>query len=251
MRKRSKKRFGGESNSSGFEIGFYEKSGSKITKTIAETRSRNYDPNGALKKAVSKKIKVIKFLSLFFLITTILWSSHIIFTGKAIVTVEKNDLFSQILFNSCIYFFLTAISFLITMVMRPNIFFNLYKDSRQWHACEHKVGHLFEKKLPINLGNLRKMRRVHRHCEAVAEFFQVRLPIFLFAAAYLFTFYIGRLGLLSALAVIGVVIVILVVVLNIIVYVFTTSEPTEEQLRETLRVAKEFKAKLEEQGEWR
>lgn len=244
MGKRRKREFGGESNSSGFEIESCETIGSEIVADIIEAKSRDYNPDAFTRKITSKKTKIIRFIFLFFLCSAVLVGSQFLFTGKLIVAAEKGFFFIRVYFN----FWLGLISLCIAMII--NDYPGSYKVARQWHACEHKVIRLFEKKLELNLKNLKKMRRVHLRCgdSPVGEYlFEKVIVIFIFVAAYLVSLYFMRLDFSFGLALIGIVAVILIIIWGLIAYVFTTAKPTEKQLEETLRVAKEFKIKLEEQ----
>lgn len=245
MKKRRKKGFAGESNSSGLKIGFYEIVDSE-TVNLAEAESRNYNPDASARRIVSKKTKIIRFVFLFFLCSAVLTANQFLFLGELIVVAGDDFLLTQACFNFMLYFWLGLISLIIAMTV--NHYLDSYKTAKQWHACEHKVGHLFEKKLKVNLENLKKMGRVHRCCGdsiLIENLLSKSIIIFLFVAAYLVSVCFMGLGFLLGLALLGIVAVIWMIISGLIAYVFTTAKPIEEQLRETLQVAKEFKSKLD------
>lgn len=122
-----------------------------------------------------------------------------------------------------------------------------YKKIFQWHACEHKVIHLINKNLPITFENLRKMKRISLECGTFIFTLGCSVAMLFYLAfnQSQIVRYTGQQVFYWIFAILLIMSVIFFLPSIIFQYFISTAEPTEEQLEETLRVAKEFKAKFE------
>ncbi len=221
VRMAKKLEISGSANSTGFVI-----KGSKIVISSKE-------------HGLTRKLGLRFYLSLVFVIMpcwSVIFMSYF-FPDKLLdLIVNINWPFSLRTTFALPYLWLAASGFIYM--------FTLSKRTKQWHGCEHKVASLIESGLVLAMENLKKMSRVTLDCGSQTSFCSI---IASFVTFLLLNF--TMIGLEWQLSLYPSVFIFLYVLLDALSFplptqYLVTQEPTEEQLQEGLRVAKEFKAKL-------
>jgi len=163
---------------------------------------------------------VIIVLALFFLFIH-LYLDGLIFTEKCQKSIESKY---WVLFGICL--FIEFIPFLILSFLLTRPLFSS-KNYREYHACEHKVACLLSRELPLTIENLRIMPRVGIECGTSYVVFVASFSFHAFFRIF-FSFYIAFCFWL----------IVTLFSLWFFQFFFTTAEPSEEKLLETLGVIK-------------
>lgn len=206
-----------------------DSTGFRIKRGKFRARSRNYQRNSQHQDLPIKKLEIFFYRLIFFSLAGHILLSFLIWNG---------------IFRFCLSMILLVI---LDLCIYGAFACFLDKEFRRWHACEHKVIHLINKTPDLTLENLRKMKRLHGNCGSLL-FALITLTLL---GEYLLLTLTG--GIINYLWDI-VCIVCLAGFLSFFglgllsQYLLFTAEPTEEQLKEALRVAKEFVEKLNTGG---
>lgn len=224
----------GQANSTGFEV-----SGDGII-----VYSKNYRRN-----KLELRLPLIVWI-VFLIFYAFLVAGHFLITKEREITI---DFFSVIVLS----LFMINILGLINDFVE---FFGGTSKCLQWHACEHKVIRLLDKNLPLTLENLKKMKKEHLWCGTLIRMLiLVTMPVYYFFGFNIhqfktFKIFIDRFfnGSVTTILYFCIVVLIVFLLCQLASWLFqhfiNTIEPTEEQLKEGLRVAEKFKFKLEEQN---
>lgn len=233
---------GGDSNEEGFCISVAYKRGSG--NAIFTVKSRGY-AEGILKSfSLKKKAKFhVEKLSLFLspaIFLFFLYFNHTALTNMGLWMFPVTALLAYL----CVF------GVLILVVLATEQFF--FKKTNQWHACEHKAVNMLLYCDEVTMENLKKESRHHSDCGTTDCEYRFGPAIFLFFCSfhYLVNFDNARLVFLLYL-------IILWSLFTatrggfafFLQYCFMTRKPTEEQLKETLRVAKIVREKMKEVGQ--
>lgn len=205
---------GGRANSTGFEIKWED----------LRVSSKDYK---------NKPEFLSMGIALIFWLIVCLFSRYLenIYTGMAGFKDLSN---SRDFFSLCCQFGIIFV--LIISISLP-------KRLKQWHACEHRVAGLIEKNSDLTLENLRRTSCLNPRCgsEVISSIFLASLVTYLLLNLTCIPIIFCRLILAASYF-----FLIVLPVSSPIQYLFT-KEPIEEQLEEALRVAKEFKEKLNQE----
>lgn len=146
---------------------------------------------------------------------------------------------SVVVFFFCDFIFCLAVGLLLFLFRFVDL------EGAQWHACEHKVVNLIKSGKKVNLENLKRAKRVHWDCGTwiISMLFVGSLGTLIllknglltwlwqeqYAPWYILPLAWGLIGLAYAPSL-------------PLQYFFTTAEPTEAQLKESLEVVRKFVA---------
>lgn len=131
------------------------------------------------------------------------------------------------------------------------------KKARQWHSCEHKVVNLLKQILGkgsarvLTTEDLGDMGKTCLNCTTAIHIFFTLAALLLFIIAlmipiehYVLKFgLIGYLGFRKCFLILLIFVMSSLLIITLLQYFFFTVKPTEEQLKETVRVGKEFMRK--------
>lgn len=240
----------GRSNSSGFELNWFYRTRGKIIIVSDNTAGFRRESVEDLLAKSPLSLRIFFFL-VFFVITGMvcLSFSSVIFIyyglkAAAWCLLGLGLFFSPILRNLSID---TAVTY--GMYCRDPF----YRERKQWHAAEHKAINLLQKSLPLTMENLRKMQNFY-------PFYQTCGSLFL--CSY-FSLYLSLIGFLLVFFLLSFVIALYGAVIAGFMFFFWcnsffayrffyflqakffTSEPTENQLKESIDCIKRCKERLE------
>ncbi len=221
--------FKGEANGSGFFLSVRSRKHGKIF-TI-ESRDYNEGQNESLVQHLAANRKRSKYATLLSLLLFFL----LVFSTYDCTTIP----FLSYILITIFWFILTIYAALIFAVLATSQLF--FKKENQWHACEHKAVNLLSHFDKITMENLKKESRCHLKCGTHKDIYRFGPVLFLFFCSFPY--------LIRPSSKCLVILLYLAIILGLyttikggfnffIQYFFMTKKPTEEQLKETLRVAK-------------
>lgn len=169
----------------------------------------------------------------------------------------QEDIWKNLVSLGALVLFVLTLSTAITH-LRPMV---QLKKARQWHSCEHRIANLLKQILKkgsiedLTVENLKVMNHTYLGCLTAFHLFFVLAALLLFVvilAAPVEYYDLLISGLIKYLGLRKCVLILLIfflsswLIITLLQHLFFTAKPTERQLKETIRVGKEFMRKYDQ-----
>lgn len=225
----------GESNEGGFFLSLARRRGNDPLIVKSDGFEKNTPKSIFLAKKARFYVERCSLFLSVFLFVFLIWTNQQALANKGFWM----GLIAIFLAYLCLFAPLIVLALLMNQIF--------FKKTNQWHACEHKAANMLLYCDEITLENLKKEGRCHPHCGSVqnGHRFTPVLLFFFCSFSYILNPDNARLAFLFYLIILSGLFATTRGAFDFILqYLFTTRKPTEEQLKEALRIAKIVREKM-------